>query len=210
MVATVHIKEITGPASSPTYTYKDTTSGSRYYTADIADSDSTQYPIPIPTTSGSINRSYWKSHCLDIVSGPSTYIKNVRYYQTWSTSPHDDWELGAGGDLIVGVSSNSVEDCRKYSQGCPQSSYCQATGTEGVTGDPLETHHTYYSGTAGKKMSITHFSSQSSALMVQSGQVVGSGQTGKSYIVVTQLLVGSGATPGLKPDKTATFVYDEA
>ena len=211
MVATVEIKEITGPEASPTYTLKDDSAHpSRYYTADIADSDSTDYPIPIPTTSGSINRSYWKSHCLDITSGPSTYIKNVRYYQTWTSSPHDDWNLGAGGDLIVGVSSSSVSDCRTKSQGCPQSQYDQATGTQGTTGDPIETHHAYYKNCAGKKMSITNFSSQSSALMVQSGQVVGAGETGKSYIVVTQVLVGSGATPGTKPDRTATFVYDEA
>jgi len=208
MAATVVIKEITGPEGSPTYTLKDESNPSRYYTADISDSDSTSYPIPIPTAG--TNRSFWKSHCLDITSGPDTYIKNVRYYQTWTNSPNEDWSLGTDGDIIVGVSSSSVDDCRTLSQGCPQSSYDQATGTIGQTGDPIETTHSYYSATAGKKMSITYFSSQTSALMVQSGQVVGAGETGKSYIVVTQVIVGSGATQGLKPDRTATFVYDEA
>jgi len=208
MVATVEIKEITGSEASPTYTLKDDSSNpSRYYTADIADSDSTAYPIPIPTTG--TNRSFWKSHCLDITVAPDTYIKNVRYYQTWTTSPHDDWSLGTDGDLIVGVSSSTVADCRTLSQGCPIANYDQATGTVGTTGDAIETTHSYYSATAGKKMSITNFSSQNSALMVQSGQVVGN-TTGKSYIVVTQVIVGSGATQGLKADKTATFVYDEA
>ena len=209
MVATVSIKEITGSAGSPTYTLKDDSSNpSRYYTADLADSASTSYPIPIPTAG--TNRSYWKSHCLDITSGPDTYIKNVRYYQTWTTDPNTDWALGTNGDLIVGVSSSSVDDCRTLSQGCPPASYEQATGTPGSTGDALESSHTYYAGTSGKYKSITYFSSQSSALMVQSGQVVGASGTGKSYIVVTQVLVGPGATQGLKSDKTATFVYDEA
>ena len=208
MVATVQIKEVTGPEGSPTYTLKDTSNKSRYYTADLADSDSTDYPIPIPTAG--TNRSYWKSHCLDITVGPDTYIKNVKYYQTWTTDPNTDWALGTDGDLIIGVSSSTVADCRTLSQGCPIASYDQATGTQGTTGDPIETTHTYYSATAGKKMSITNFSSQSSALMVQSGQVVGAGETGKSYLVVTQVIVGSGATQGLKADKTATFVYTEA
>jgi len=208
MVATVVIKEVTGPEASPTYTLKDESNPSRYYTADLADSDSTAYPIPIPDSG--INRSFWKSHCLDITSGPDTYIKNVRYYQTWTTSPNADWSLGTGGDLIVGVSSSTVEDCRTLSQGCPISNYDQATGTVGQTGDPIETTHSYYSTTAGKKMSITNFDSLDNALMVQSGQVVGAGETGKSYLVVTQVLVGPGATQGLKPDRTATFVYDEA
>lgn len=208
MVATVEIKEITGPEGSPVYTLKDTSHPSRYYTADLPDEDSTAYPIPIPDTG--TNRSFWKSHCLDITVGPDTYIRNVRYYQTWNVDPHTDWSLGTDGDLIVGVSSTSVDDCRVLSQGCPQEDYDQATGTVGLTGDPIETTHAYYSNTAAKFKSITNFSSQSSALMVQSGQVVGAGETGKSYIVVTQVIVGPGATQGIKPDKTATFVYDEA
>jgi len=211
MVATVKIVEVTGSEASPTFTEKSTAagSGSRYCTTDTADiNTAANYPIPIPDSG--TNRSYWKSHCLDITSGPATYIKNVKYYQTWSNDPATDWSLGSGGDLIVGVSSSSVTDCRTLSQGCPLANYDQATGTEGQTGDPLETTHSYYSATPGKYMSITNFNSSDNALMVQAGEVVGSGETGKSYLVVTQLIVGSGATPGPKPDVTATFVYEEA
>lgn len=208
MVATVTIKEVTGPESSPTFTLKDTSNPSRYYTADLADSNSTAYPIPIPESG--TNRSFWKSHCLDITVGPSTYIKNVRYYQTWDTSPAVDWQLGTGGDLIVGVVSSDVNDCRRISQGCPLANYDQATGTVGTTGDPIETTHSFYSTKVGKVKSITNFMSLNNALMVQSGQVVGAGGTGKSYLVVTQVIVGPGAVQGTKPDKTATFVYDEA
>jgi len=46
--------------------------------------------------------------------------------------------------------------------------------------------------------------------MVQAGVAFTSSQTGQSHLVVTQLIVGPGATPGLKDLKTATFVYDEA
>jgi len=208
MPATVYIKEVTGSESSPTLTLKDTSNPSRYYTADRPESNLTDYPIPIPDSG--TNRSFWKSHCLDVTSGPSTHIKDIKYYQTWDSSPHDDWELGTGGDLIVGVSSNSESDWRTKTQGCPFSEYDQATGTEGTTGDPLETTHSYYSSTPGKYTSITHFSSQSSALMVQAGVAFSSGETGQSNLVVTQLIVGPGATPGLKDLKTATFVYDEA
>ena len=211
MVATVKIVEITGSEASPTYTEKSTAagSGSRYCTKDTASvSEAANYPIPIPESG--TNRSYWKSHCLDITSGPSSYIKNVKYYQTWTNNPHDDWSLGTNGNLIVGVSSSSVSDCITLSQGCSQSDYDQATGTEGQTGDAIETTHSYYSSCPGKQMSITNFNSSDNALMVHSGQVVGAGETGKSRIVVTQLIVGSGATPGSKPDVTATFVYEEA
>lgn len=209
MVATVVIKEITGPEGSPTYTTKDDGSNpSRYYTADLADSASTSYPIPIPDTG--TNRSYWKTHFLDITSAPDTYIKNVKYYQTWSTSPNADWALGTNGDLVVGISSSTVTDARILTQGFPTSSYDQATGTQGTTGDGIASTHSYYSSLPnGQEVSITNFDSQDNALMVQSGQVVGN-STGESYCVVTQVIVGVGATQGSKADKTATWVYDEA
>jgi len=208
MVATVTIKEITGPSGSQSYTLKNTSIVSRYYTADVADSGSTAYPIPVPTTG--TRPSYWKSVCLDCTSGPDTYIKNVRYYQTWNTSPNSDWSLGTSGDLVVGVSSSSVGDCRVLTQGCPQDKYTQAIGNQGTSGNLIEADHWYYSNCAGKKSSITNFDSLANALMVVSGQWLGQNATGKSYIVVTQVIVGSGATQGLKASKTATFVYDEA
>ena len=58
-------------------------------------------------------------------------------------------------------------------------------------------------------VSITNFNSPDNAYMVQSGNVVGA-STGRSYCIVTQVIVGSGATQGEKADKTATFVYSEA
>ena len=212
MVATVHIEQITGSPGSETYTYKDTTSGTRYYTADIPDKDSTAYPIPIPTNNNGISGSYWATHCINVVSAPSTYIKNLRYYQTWNTSPKDDWSLGNGGDLVIGISSSTISDARTFTQGFPSSQYDQATGTIGVCGDFISGNHAYYAACAsplsGGATTITDFDSVNNAYMVQSGQVVGA-TTGRSYCIVTQVLVGSGATQGEKVDKTATFVYSE-
>lgn len=210
MAATVQIEQITGTAGSETYTYKDTTSGTRYYTSDDATIGSTNNPIPIPTNDAGKSGSYWVTHCVNVTGAPTTYIKNLRYYQTWSTSPQSDWTLGTGGDLVIGVSSASIADARTFTQGFTSGSYDQATGNEGVNGDLISGSHTYYANgsLSGGATTITDFDSTDNAYMVQSGQVVGA-STGRSYCIVTQVIVASGATQGEKADKTATFVFSE-
>ena len=216
MAATVQVEQITGALGSETFTYKDTTSGTRYYTADDPTKDATTNPLPIPTKDAGKSGSYWVTHCINVTGAPTTYIKNLRYYQTWSTSPYDDWALGTGGDLLIGISSASIADARTFTQGFPSSSYDQADGSEGNYGYWISgseaTNHSYYSGCSaplsGGATTIADFDSTDNAYMVQSGQVVGA-STGRSYCIVTQVIVASGATQGEKADKTATFVFSE-
>lgn len=209
MAATVVIKEITGSEANPTYTTKNTDIKSRYYTADIPDSGSTSYPIPIPTTYGKVNPSFWKTHCLQVTSGPEEYIKNIRYYQNWSSHPSSssEWDLGyPSGDVVIGISGLTIAQAREQTAGMPSSQYDQAHGAVGTSGARIDLEHTYYTGA----VSMYNFNSLANAFMVFSGQAFsGSNKTGLSYCVVTQVWVGSGASHGNKTDKTATWVYDE-
>ena len=216
MAATVQVEQITSTAGSETFTYKDTTSGTRYYTSDSAVKDATTNPIPVPTVNDGYSGSYWVTHCVNVTAAPTTYIKNLRYYQTWSDSPYVDWTLGTNGDLVIGISSNTVSDAQTFTQGFTSGSYDQATGTAGTFGNWISgstaTSHSYYSGLSaplsGGATTIANFDSTDNAYMVQSGQVVGAA-TGRSFCIVTQVLVGSGATQGEKSDKVATFVFSE-
>lgn len=215
MAATVIIQEITGPFNSETWTEKNTFTGSRYYTSDDFASGATTNPIPIPTNNNGLSGSYWKSHCLYISVAPDVKIENVRYYQTWSVDPNTDWSLGTNGDLVIGISSATVDLAREVTNGFPSSSYMQANGVEGTYGwwiSGSNPGHQYYSGCtaplSGGATTIADFDSLANAFMVQSGQVVGA-TTGRSWCIVTQVLVGSGASQGIADYKTATFVYSE-
>jgi hypothetical protein len=140
----------------------------------------------------------------------------LKYYQTWSTDPITDWTLGEVGTthdpgLYIGISSTAIADVTVLSQGFLSGAYDQATGTEGTTGDFISGTHTSYNGTSplsGGWIKIDQFTS-ANPYMVHSGQIVGAA-TGRSRCIVTQVLVGSGATAGDKDDKTATFQYTEA
>ncbi len=219
------MEQITG-ATPGTFTYKDNSgtakSGTRYQTSDQVDGSLTTYPIPIPTVDLGFSGSYWTTHCINVTAAPSTYIKNLKYYQTWTNSSRVDWTLGSSqatpAGLYIAVSASTVASCQTLTQGFPSSMYKQATGTESVAGTLISaatTGYTFFSGTSvgqprlsGGMCLIDNFNSQTNALMVQSGQVVGA-TTGRSYCIATQVIVGSGATQGEKSDKTATFVYSE-
>ena len=212
MVATVQIEQVTGAFNSETWTVKNTEKNVRYYTADTHVSSSSDNPIPIPLTNDGYSGSYWVTNCINVTVAPSTYIKDLRYYQTWSTDPVTDWTLGYKGNMLIGVSSATIVAARTVTQGFPSSSYVQSTGSEGVYGNWISSNHTYYntaaSAVSGGMTIVMDFNDLNNAYMVQSGQVVGAA-TGRSYCIATQVRVGSGATQGEKADKTATFVFSE-
>jgi hypothetical protein len=175
-------------------------------TSDQWDGSLSSYPIPIPTAGMGASGSYWVTHCLNVTVAPDTYIKDIRYYQTWTSDPDTDWSLSNGvtGDpapgLYIGISANAstIAEARIFSQGFPSGSYEQANGVEGTAGYLISSTtngHDYYA--------------DPSAYMVQSGQALGA-TTGRTNCIVTQVVVGSGATAGEKADKTATWVYSEA
>jgi len=240
IVATVQIEILYG-TSPGTFSARDTDvvangGGTRYMTYDDgSDSSITTYPIPIPTATNGASGSYWVTHCLNCTVAPDTYIKNVKYYQTWTSSPCADWDLSGAGwagtgikpGLYIGISSQTIVAARNYisgGQGFPSSNYIQAGGGQGVYGYLISGYarsgwngaHLYYSGAnrdgapaSGGMVSILNFNNLSNAYIVQSGNMVGAA-TGRSHCIVTQCLVGSGATAGNKTDKTATFSYTEA
>jgi len=236
MVATVVVELVYGGAGG-TYSARDTGTvvaggGVRYMTYDNgSDSSITTYPIPIPTAANGLSGSYWVTNLISVTVTPSTYIKNLKYYQTWTSSPCADWDLSGAGwageklkpGLYIGISGATVAEARALASGgmgFPSSSYAQATGVEGVYGNIISgtSGHPYYSGGAwktpvyasGGMVSIANFDSLSNAYIVQSGSVVDNPDTGRSWCIVTQVLVGSGATAGNKTDKTATWSYTEA
>jgi len=231
MTATVVIEQVTGAAPGGFHTRDSNAvaskSGTRYMTSDQYDSSLTTYPIPIPTNADGISGSYWVTHCLNCTVAPDTYIKNVKYYQTWTTSPLIDWHLGSGAKdgnirpgLWIGISSDSIANAKVLTQGFPSGNYVQATGTEGTFGYYITGHAAlgannmeFYSGCSaplsGGMVPIDHFDSLSNAYVVQSGQALGAA-TGRTYCIITQVVVGSGAVAGNKADKTATFSYTEA
>jgi len=218
MPAKVEIEQLTGgPPGSETYTVKTgTESGTRYYTMDSNLSGSSLNPIPIPTSDGGVSGSYWVTHCINVTQAPTTEITDLRYYQSWSIGPKKDWQLGSSNSwsagLYIGVSSASLTAIRGSSNGFNSGSYCRASGTQGTSGYLISGNHAYYEAIAtamsGGWCPIDPFNSVTNAYMVQKGQVVAA-DTGRSWCIVTQVLVGSGAIQGEKTDKTATFVYSE-
>jgi len=217
MAATVQIEQVTGAAGSRTYTVKDTGTRLRYYTADESGAALTTNPIPIPTVNDGLSGSYWATTCVNVTAGPTSYIKNLRWYVTMASANMGlDWDLGTNGDMVIGISSPTVASGRTYTQGFSSNQYDQSDGTVGSWGYFISgpTGHTFYSvscsnALSGGATSTGEFNSLANAYMVQSGQVMGSGATGRSYFIVTQIVVGSGAVQGDKPDKTATYVYSE-
>jgi len=184
MTATVKIVEANG--LTPTFT--EVTS-SRYCTTDSY-APGTLNPIPIPSA-GSFNRSYWKSHCLDL-SGTYTDISNIRFFTDGSIN----WTLGTSGGVYVATKSSG-------DSGLPQANYTQATGTEGVSGDDMMSSITYYSG--GTKQLVSNYTDLN-PLLIDSTHYSGAVKT---KFVVTQVWVDDDATHGAQPAEQYTFMWDE-
>jgi hypothetical protein len=217
MAATVQIEQITGPnIAGATYTVKSLATRTRYYTADDSGASNTTNPIPIPTTDSGFSGSYWVTHCINATSPATQYIKNVRWYITYTSSNiGEDWNLGNKGDLYIGISGGTIAEARASTQGFPSSAYDQGDGVAGSFGyfiSSTSNGHTYYRSVGGALSggctSTADFNSLSNAYWVQSGNIQGT-SGGRSYCIVTQVWVGSGAVQGDKPDKTATWVYTE-
>lgn len=186
MVETVNIEEANG--TGPTYT---TLTSSRYCTSDTYN-PGLDYPIPIPAA-GSFNRSYWKSHCLNL-GGTFTTISNIKFYSDGNIG----WQLGTSGGVYVATLSSG-------DAGLPTANYKQAGGTPGVTGYSIwDTTNgiPYYSGQTPAL--VTSYTS-ASPLNLDSTQYT---STGRSKFVVTQVVVSSDATHGTQAAETFTFRYD--
>ena len=105
MAATVSVKECNGGSTSG-----NTITNSRLCTNDVYN-PGTSWPMVKP--SAGTNRSFWKTHFLNVDSGLVGTINNVKWYTDASTT---GW---TGVFLFAGQAS----------------SYTKATGTTGTTGD---------------------------------------------------------------------------
>jgi hypothetical protein len=167
MAATVSIKEING-ASTGTPT---TVTSVRFCTEDAYNPGTTD-PLVVPATAGT-NYSYKKTHYLNADTSPAGTINNIKWYT--------DGTIGWTGVTIQVKASTT---------------YAQATGTVGVTGDVLSGGADASGKTSASPLTLT-------------GSIANP-DTGKiSQIVETQGVVSDAAVAGTLSAETITFQYDE-
>lgn len=195
MPATVVVQEVTGPAGNKTYT--TITNRVRLFTADQAtDQGSPQLSYPIPIPDSGFNYSYWKHICL-YVTGTFTKVDNIRHYSDGAIG----WSLGTGGELRRGNRDSG-------DIGVPlDTDYAQATGTPGVSGDPIEdatNGHPYYKTQTTPVVNVANDTSSNPALVDSTGLT----SAGRSKAIVLQVKVASNASSGVQPAETMTWKYD--
>lgn len=114
------------PGSSAQVPSSNANQKARFETADRnTPTGSTDFPIPRPSTGN--NYSYCKSLYLECTSAPDNNANNFRFYS--------DGNSDTG--LVINISS--VPPARSGTAASPgTSNYRVATGTEGTTGNPME------------------------------------------------------------------------
>jgi len=191
MAATVAVEELNG-AESPGPTATEITSA-RFCTADTYN-PGLNYPIPIPDSG--FNYSYWKSHRIKF-TGTFTQINNIRWYCDGTIG----WTLGTNGEVRVGVRDSG-------DNGCPDSDYQQADGTQGTTGHPIEDStngHAYYKSQTDKVKNVENYTS-SNPLVVDTTDYTSEGH---SKHIVLQCRVANDATHGQQSSEQLTWIWDE-
>ena len=179
MSATIKIYRWTGSTGSPTKT-DITSTNTRVNAVDSPYTTETTYPIAIPASG--TNYSYWCATRLHCSVAPTTLVNNIRWYT--------DGSNGFG----TGISCN----CNTAT------SYVQATGTAGVSGDVLNTSN--YSTLAGSTSSA--FTYTSGSPLSVSGSTSSTGDFGD--FVVFQYAIGTTASAGASAQEVFTWAYDES
>jgi hypothetical protein len=174
MAAVVDINRLTG--AGPTRT-AITSINTRANADDQHTTGGTTNPVKIPTTG--TNYSYWVSTQLEVISGLSGTIDNLKWFSTGS--------VGTG----LGIVGNDA------------SSYVQATGTVGETGIVLNT--TNHTGLTATPVDVFTFTSGSPKSVP--GTTTTSGPFGNNFVY--QFTVGATAQPGATSQPTFTWQYDE-
>ena len=175
MAATVQLRRWTG--STPTKT--DVTGGSTRLNAMDDASPGTSNPVRIPDLG--TNYSYWASFQLYADTAPSNEINNIKFY----TDGSDD--LGTGIGLNVATAT----------------SYVQATGTEGTSGDELTTgNHTSLNASPSDAFGYT-----SGSPLSVSGSTSTTGDFGDQMVL--QMTVDSTAGSGASASESMSVSYDE-
>lgn len=177
MAATVTIRRWTG--AGPTKT-DITSANSRASTSD-AFNPGTADPIPVPAAG--TNYSFWVSTRLSADTTPAGTINNVKWYTD-----------GANG-FGTGVT------CK----GNDATTYDQATGTQGTTGDALTTGN--YTTLTANGTDVFAFTSGSPKTIT--GSITNPSTGDFANFFVFQIEVGTTAGPGATPTETFTWSYDE-
>lgn len=139
------------------------------------------YPIPIPSTG--TYYSYAKSIAFYVDVAPDTSITGIYIYTDGTLG----W--GAGATVYIGD---------QY-----PTSYVQATGTPGTTGNEMTT---FYTGVTSKTDLFTYTSASPKGTI---DQVATSGTGRYTKYIVLQEAVTNAATSGAKIAETITFKYNE-
>jgi hypothetical protein len=183
MAATVTIMRWTGAAGSPTKTdIINTLAGNtRANAIDQATSADTTYPVQIPTSG--TNCSFWVSTRLSCSVTPANLINNLRWFSDGGNN------FGGGITAIVGKAA----------------AYTQATGSNGVSGNPLTT--AAYAGLTSPVDPFTTYPPGSPFALTGSLNNPTTGDFGD--FVVYQIVVATSALPGATTQETWTWKYDE-
>jgi hypothetical protein len=180
MAATVHVYVHTGSGPSNTNTDSLGPPNIRLKTADDATIDDAN-PIPIPT-GATPNRSFWKTITLWAETSPTGTINNIKFYT-------DGGGFGTGITTYVGDETSTTYD--------------QATGTVGTTGDEMVASHSEITAKTDA------FSYTSTVPKDVSGSIT-TPSTGRiSDYIVLQLDVASSSSPGNLSNETLVLRYDE-
>jgi len=198
MPATIEVAELTGLKASKTE--RIITNRVRLFTSDLATDQSTPqitYPVPIP--SAGFKYSYWKHVCLKI-SSTFTKVDNIRHYCDGTIG----WNFGTAGELRRGNRDSGDDGVGVDSANGHTDDYDQATGTEGDTGDTIESSHAFYSGQSTPVVDIEGDVVGTPMMVDSAGETV----AGYSKAVVVQVKVDTNATSGVQTAETLTFKYD--
>lgn len=180
MAATVIINRWTGTSGSPTKT-NITSINTVANAQDAHETTAASSSNPIRVPDSGTNYSYWVVTRLNCTVAPAGTIDNIRWYTDGSNG------FGTGIGCNVGKAS----------------SYVQATGTVGVTGNLLSTSN-YATLSYGPQNA---FDFNSTSPLPVSGSTSGTGDFG-DYLVY-QLTVGTSAAPGTTGQESFTWIYDE-
>lgn len=176
MAATVIINRLTG--EGPTKT--DITSiNTRANAEDAHTTAGTSNSILVPAAG--TNYSYWVTTQLEVTAIDSGTVDNVKWYTDGTNN------FGTGVTCVVNTADG----------------YVQATGTEGTTGDELNTDN--HPDLAGAPSDA--FNYDSSSPLDVAGSTSSTGSFGD--YVVYQIVVGTTASSGATAQETFTWRYDD-
>jgi len=174
MAAVVEIQRLTG--AGPTRT-TITSINTRANADDTHTTGGTTNPVRIPASG--TNYSFWVSTQLNVISGLSGTIDNLKWFSS--------------GSVGTGLTLNGMD----------ATAYVQATGTVGTTGIVLNT--TNHPNLTTTPVSVFTFTSGSPKSVP--GSTTSSGPFGNLFVY--QFAVASTASPGATSQPTFTWQYDE-